>query len=190
MSNRTKFILIIVGGFIAIGFLLYWFWPRGTDTIVPAEDQLPAKIQLTPEQQNAVKLPQPTAAEIDSDSALRTARTFTERFATFSNTNGYIDLSALFTMCTPEMNDWLRNEYLPKLKKDFPANGFYYSVSTMAPSAAIATQKGESMQVTVSTQRQETKADKQGESFIQKINIDMKKADGKWLVDGAYWQKI
>lgn len=190
MSNRTKFILIIAGGFTIIGFLLYWFWPRATETVQPPENQLPAKVQLTPEQQNAVKLPEPDAAEIETDSALRTARTFTERFATFSSTNGYIDLQSLYSLCTPEMNDWLKNEYLPKLKKDFPADGFYYSVSTMAPSAAVLSQNGASMQVTVSTQRQETKGDKEGEPYVQKIIIDMQKIDGKWLVNAAYWQKI
>ena len=189
MSNRTKIIIILVAGFTAIGLLIWWLMPRNQATVATEEPQLPAKIQVTPEQQNAIKLPPPTPKEIDATLAMRAAKTFVERFATFSNTNGYVDIAVLDAISTPEMQAWLKTVYLPKLQKDFPSDGFFYSVNTMAPSAIVAEQKDSAMKVTVSTERQETKADKPGDPFLQKITVELKKSNNTWLVDAAYWQK-
>jgi len=190
MSNQgIKILLILFGGLIVIGILVYWLIPTGDESLTGDQTPLPAKVDLPQEQVNAVKLPPPTQKELDAQSGIRIAKTFVERFGTYSNTNGYFDFESVSKICTDTMVSWLKTSYLAQLKKDYPANGFSVVMATQAPAGSLVSQSDGAMTVRVSATRQETKGDKISEPFLQDIIVELKKIDAGWFVDAAFWQK-
>ncbi len=114
-------------------------------------------------------------------------KNFMERYGTYSNHAGFAGLYELEPMMNSKMRDWFYNSYLPKLRQDHPIDGFYYSVSTMAPSIELLREEEGLKVYKVSTQRTEM-IQKNEDTFIQDAELTMVEQSGTWLVDGVFWQ--
>lgn len=185
MTVKTKVIVIIVIGLAVIAMIVGGFLRLGRGVKLP--ESAPAPIVSPDDQAPAVQIAPPTAAEKQATSAAAVARTFVERFGSFSNQSGYLSFAELAPLTTGNFGDWLNSVYLPKLKKEHAPAGYYYEISTEAPLITVVEQTMDMAEFVITTERGE-KTDTSARTFQQKIILKMKKVDETWRVDGAYWQ--
>ena len=187
MTVRTKATIIIVAGVVVIAVIIGGFiWLNRADQ--PLAEMAPApKAELDDTTAEVVKIAPPTVAEKQAASIGAVAKTFVERFGSYSNQSGYSSLAELEALSTESFAAWLQSNYVPKLKKEHDPAGYYYEISTEAPMIASVEQSAAAAKFIVTTQRIE-KTDNGEKTFQQDIVLDMKKIGDEWRVDGAYWQ--
>ena len=187
MTVRTKATIIIVAGVVVIAVIIGGFiWLNRADQ--PLAETAPApKAELDDTTAEVVKIAPPTVAEKQAASIGAVAKTFVERFGSYSNQSGYSSLAELEALSTESFAAWLESNYVPKLKKEHDPSGYYYEISTEAPMIASVEQSAAAAKFIVTTQRIE-KTDNGEKTFQQDIVLDMKKIGDEWRVDGAYWQ--
>ncbi len=117
------------------------------------------------------------------------AKTFAEKFGSFSNQGNFENLQDAKYFMTTRMVDWT-NQYIEKNKK--VQNTAFYGVTTKSLKEEIITLSDdeESAQVLVSTQQEEfgSQVASRGKIVYKRLMLDFKKVDNSWKVDSAQWQ--
>jgi len=186
MTVRTKATIILLAGSLVIVFIVGGFiWLNRAER--PISETAPVPKEEMSDAAEAVKIAPPTAAEKQTASIGAVAKTFVERFGSYSNQSGYVSLAELKALTTETFAAWLESSYVPKLKKEHDPTGYYYEISTAAPIITPVEQAGDTAKYIVTTQRIE-KTDNAQSTFQQDIILEMKNVDGEWRVDGAFWQ--
>jgi len=186
MTVKTKATIIILAGSLVIAFIIGGFiWLNRAEQPLP--ETAPAPKAEIDDAAEAVKIAPPTAAEKQAASIGAVAKTFVERFGSYSNQSGYLSLAELKALTTETFATWLESSYVPKLKREHDPAGYYYEISTSAPMITPVTQSADAAKFIVTTQRTE-KTDNTEQTFQQDIVLEMKKVGEEWLVDGAFWQ--
>lgn len=114
---------------------------------------------------------------------------FVERFGTYSSQGQYENLENLLPFMTEEMKVWAQS--VVKKATSEPANKQYVGVTTKALAYTILSLREAqgTGEVKVSTQRVEMVGLPTNKKvYTQDILVKLKKEEGVWLVDGAYWQ--
>jgi uncharacterized protein (UPF0333 family) len=183
MFNRTKIAVLFLVAVIFIGIVAALFTIRkGGEK--PAEKEKAAVVVS----ETSAAAVAPASEEAKKEIAVKAlAVAFVERFGSFSNQGDYLNLQELLNVMTPTMANWVKSSYLPKLKKERPADGFYYAISTKAPVVEVLSEKAEAVKLKVTTKRDEQIAGQENKEFLQEITLDLVKQNNNWLVDGAYW---
>ncbi|MEK9155126.1 MAG: hypothetical protein AAB839_00590 [Patescibacteria group bacterium] len=129
----------------------------------------------------------PAAPVVKETSAITVARTFVERFGSYSTEADAENLEDILPMATPSFQQELV-ELARKARAS--ADGTYYGVSTIvvtAPKTVSATATETVLSMT--TQREETKDTPGNTSVIyQSITVTLVKSGTTWLVSGYSWQ--
>lgn len=118
------------------------------------------------------------------------ARSFAERFGSYSNQSDYGNISDLYGLMNSDMKNWA-DSYVNDLKADNSYSDGYYGIVTEALiEPRIDNFKPESgrVEVTASVQRKEIFASGETKVFDQDIKVSFAKENGVWLVAGAHWQ--
>lgn len=117
------------------------------------------------------------------------AKTFAEKFGSFSSQGNFENLQDAKYFMTPRMIDWT-NQYIEKNKKI--QNTVFYGVTTKSLKEEIITLSDdeESAQVLVSTQQEEfgSEVASRGKIIYKRLMLDFKKVNNSWKVDSAQWQ--
>lgn len=184
MSNRTKIALIIAAGFAAIVLIIIFIALGNRDKTAEKAANVKEGALIAVETPVVSPLPE---KEKQAFSAQSLALAFVERFGSFSNQSNFLNFKELFSTMTETMSVWVEKTYLPKLKKEYPAAGFFYSISTKTGTAEIIEQKDDSMKIKITAVRKETREGKGEQEFLQDIILELKKKNNNWLIDGAYW---
>jgi len=134
----------------------------------------------------------PPTHQLTANDLGKIAMAFSERIGSFSNQSGYTNINDLEIMMTDSMKTWA-DTYINKLETQYQNNGAFYSVTTHALLFKVNSfdDLAGMAKITVTTQRsvQDGSLKIQAKPYNQNISVTFKKVDGKWLVDGAYWQK-
>lgn len=188
MSRRNKILIIVVVILIIAILLLLLFLrllkkPTGitTTTGMPV---LPKVQNLTPREAAATAV---TTVDSTRQTLEALARTFTERFGSFSNQSNYVNLSDLNPMETVSVQKWTET-YVSKLRADNPPSGPYYGMTTRAINITVKILDADNAEATVGTQREETKQAAAPVITYQNLQLTFKKVNQKWLVDFVKWQ--
>ncbi|MBT4722182.1 hypothetical protein HN958_02270 [Candidatus Falkowbacteria bacterium] len=193
MTRNQKIIIIaavLVVIFAAVAIYLFVF---NNKEVAPDPNE---KVILTPSeniQAGDIEIPKfdrepPSKKEVQTATAQVTSKMFVERFGTFTNQSEFNSLEDLYVMMTPLMSGWVKTDYLPGLRSDYPADGEFYRMVTLALTAEIVNETVAQTDVMVSTQRTKTVGKNDPEKFNQDIKIELIKQGDNWLVDGAFWQ--
>jgi len=185
MTIKTKVVIIIVAGIIIIAAIIGGFLWLSRGDKLPESAPAP-KVEINAPSA-AVKIAPPTEAEKQAASVGAVAKTFVERFGSYSNQSGYLNFTELKALTTETFAAWLQSSYVPKLKKEHDPAGYYYEISTAAPVLTPGEQSATAAKFVITTQRIE-KTDNAEKTFQQDIVLELKKVGEEWLVDGAYWQ--
>lgn len=195
MSRRLK-ILVAVIVLILVG-LLIWLLLRG-------KGQAPA-VQPSPQAQEQIQtgpavtaqtLPTPlgtapaqgTQTSANAPTSLESfARSFAERYGSYSNQSNYENLKDLYTFMTVR----LRNEteaYVARESANTNTSS-YFGVSTRAISAKALEQTDSTAKFRLTTQRAESQSGKPAPRiYYQDIELSFLSVAGEWKVDRAEWK--
>lgn len=207
-NRRTLGIIIIALGFIILALLLYLsFFVRPSEGPEPVTvDVPPITGQLPPSQENTeptvtpneqprnyqkYDITQEEEHEVNEQDLIKISQAFAERFGSYSNYSNYSNFSDLKIFMTEEMKIWA-DKYVEELRSSSQGATDYYGVTTNAITSEVLSfnDNSGSAAIMVTTQRRESTSQvNEGSAYIQDIQITLKRLNGEWLVDKAYWQE-
>lgn len=126
-----------------------------------------------------------------SEASLKSiARSFAERFGTYSNQNNFENIEHLIPYMTERMKQWATN-YLEEKRTNPVYAGIYHGITTKSLSITTVsydTSDG-TAEFLVKTQRREsTGSTSNSQLTYQDIQIKFKREQGIWKVDEAWWK--
>ncbi|MDO8559797.1 MAG: hypothetical protein Q7S23_02045 [bacterium] len=190
MTKRTKIIVILVLALVVVlALVLIARAPRPARPLGPEQvSPLPGAGTTLPPVGGTVTQPvePPVTKEPKTQATLEAlAKTFAERFGSFSTHGGSTNLQQLQPLMTEQFAVTARSAQQQVLLGD----GFY-GVTTKVLSAEIVALNSEETeaQVVVQTQRSETRTGGGRQQFYQKLTVTLVKNTAGWRVDGASWQ--
>jgi len=145
--------------------------------------------------QPTVNQPAPRKADVKPDersNAIRVAMAFSERFGSFSNSSSFSNILDLKPAMTETMAAWA-DKYVEDLQASTAPSGEYYGTTTRAVNSQLINfdEVRGFATVKVTTQRHESTAvNPAGRTYYQDITLDLRRQDGVWKVDAAYWAKL
>ncbi|MFA6017973.1 MAG: hypothetical protein WCT28_01280 [Patescibacteria group bacterium] len=188
MERKTKIEIAVAVGIILIflGFIVWWKWPVAQiqDSVVPSTSNIPASTSKTTDSNAVSDVVEPPV--VKETSASTVARTFVERFGSYSSEADAANIEDVLSMATPSFQ-----KQLEKLVKDVRAasDGAYYGISTVViTTPKIISASSTQTVLSMTTQREET-IDAPGNTLVkyQSITVTLIKSGTTWLVDGYVW---
>lgn len=133
-------------------------------------------------------VPKVDPADVPTDetvSATTIARTFVERFGSYSTESGYENIDDVLPLATDELRE--RLEDLAEDARE-SASSSYYGVSTRIISLKVESEGASAMTLLVTTQREEA-FDTPGNTSVkyQDIRLALVRESDDWLVDDFTW---
>lgn len=204
MNKKFGLLIILVLGVILISAIAYYIFAYTQPADENQLEGLPItntagenKTEETPVAQNndTGKVPVETVTK-KADTPLgqldieRMAKSFAERFGSFSNQSNYTNITDLRMFMSEKMKKWA-DAYMAKNQKDNTADQVYYGLTSKALSADTTLfddAKGAAT-VIVETRRREAMGTSNNSSnlYNQKITITFVKENQIWKVDSAIW---
>ena len=139
---------------------------------------------------NAAPTNATTSAPVLSDptstkEAVALARSFTERFGTYSNQNDFDNINNLRVYMTDKME-----KAADKIIADSEGNQTsYYGITTRVLATDISKEEEKRVEVTLTTQRQESSDEKpEPNIFQQDVELVLVLEGNGWLVDSVNWK--
>ncbi len=188
MSRRNKIIIVVVAVLLIL-LALWLLWSRffrvapETIIVIP-EDELVADIEETgPVEMIDAEESSRAPVEVSVDSL---ARTFAERYASYSNESDFANLHDLEPLMTESM--WAETEVLID---SLEVEDIYHGVTSRAITITVPAMDDNDLMVSVEVvmQREDALGSPQNiEIKYETLVLDMVKESGTWKVDGATWQ--
>lgn len=189
MSRKVRSALLAVLAALVLAVILWLLF--GRQPAVPPEPspQAPATstgATLPPagEAPEVPPTPQPTQAAV-----LVVARSFAERFASWSTDDGFASFELLEGEATSQVREFLRT-YRADLAARYPASGGYHGVTGRALSPRVDQLDDEAglAEVTVGLQLAESSGGNVTPSISNReLMLRLVRRDGQWLVDFLKW---
>lgn len=207
-NRRTIGITVIAIGVILLAVLIYLsFFAKNEPETEPVNTETPAVTgQLPPSGDNQESTTTPSDRPVDSQKydisqeeehqinqhdLSKLAQLFAERFGSYSNYSNYANFSDLKIFMTDTMKSWA-DKYVEELRSSSQGGVDYFGITTEAITSEVEAynESSGSASILVTTQRRESTSQiDEGEAYMQKIQIGLKKVNGEWLIDKAYWQE-
>lgn len=209
MNNRkTLGIAIIVIGIILLAILIYLsFFAKNEPEPTPVDSETPGitgQLPASSENQESTTTPsdQPRNYQkydiskeeehkTNQNDLVKISQVFAERFGSYSNYSNYSNFSDLKLFMTDTMKSWA-DKYVEELRSSSQGGQEYFGIITKAITSKVEAynESAGSASIMVTTQRRESTSQvDEGEAYLQDIQIGLKKVNGSWLVDKAYWQE-
>lgn len=197
---NKKFItilILIVAIFVIGGAILAWMFLNNPKDVVNTNQ--PATNKVSNSNGNAAN----TNAAVNSNSAasgnnsgstsiedeiVSLAKSFIDRYGTFSSQNEYDNINDLRTYMTESMN-----KDADKLIKEIEANNTngskgYYGITTRTLSSEMVELKDSEAKLNLTAQRKESsEAKPELNVYYQNVEVIIKKESGVWKVDKVTW---
>lgn len=189
MTRRTKILIgITIGVLIVMAIVLYLLWKnRSVPQAGTPEAATPVSQGTTPGDPNIsapVAVPQQTTPFATAEA---TARSFVERWGSFSTESDFQNIEDLYALMTDSMRTWA-NTYLADQRKVQAAGVEFYGVTTRAMKTEVLEQSADSVRIRVTVQRVETKGSAQAQSSYKTMEVALKHIGQAWFIDGAWWK--
>lgn len=188
MNRNQKTMLIIIIVIVGILFLLFFVGGRKKAAKTPAVTatptvSLPANFVPKSKPLNDTEIKE---MKVETQ-VLAVARTFAERYGSFSNQGGFSNLLDLEPIVTPSLWNDLQTFHLAQQKE---IGKEYYGISTRALSTKLGKFDSASYaEVNVQTQRDEARGTTANPRvYYQELKLQLVKLNGSWLVDTTKWQ--
>lgn len=181
--DRRRLIIafVLIGLLVVAGWLGgRWYWGRPSalpPVSTPTASPAPAPAAPRP----AVG---PAAPKTEAErSALRLARLFAERFATFSSQSRYEGITELAEVTTDRFRQWLTSSYIPSLQAEHPATA--YSGQTTRVLSIELKEATPTTATAVAQVQQEFTAAAGSTVRYTTLTVGLTKKGAGWLVDSA-----
>lgn len=205
MTRQLKFILILVVLAVVLliggGIIAYFYWQNnGETTAVNVNNSVTETNTNNQTTNSTVKTNQntngttttpvdtPEIKELTDTQMLdQLAKSFTERYGSFSNQNDYENLLNLKIYMTKRMQEEV-DEFVEESAQDDVEVEDYYGITTKILTIKQVSLEGSKAMYQITAQRNEaqglTGANK---TYTQGANIEFKKADAQWKVHKFTW---
>jgi hypothetical protein len=183
MLSRKR-IEIVIAVLILIGLLiLLWFVLRKPKT--------PEAPVIVPEQQITQTVPEVNPASVPAPgvvSASTVARTFIERFGSYSSETNFANVDDIMALATPGYQEELRG-IVAGYRRQFANQTQYTGVSTYVISVKTSNESDSTASFLITTQREEA-VGTPGNTTVryQDADISLIKSGDNWLIDDLRWQ--
>lgn len=130
------------------------------------------------------------ASGSEKDRMLTMASLFTERFGSYSNQSDFGNITDLKMYMTNGMKEWA-DDFVMENRGSTEENAAYYGIITHVISKELIEMDDDdgSAVIMVDTRRQEMEGSGDGgDSFNQKLRIDLLRENGRWKIDNVSWQ--
>ncbi len=114
------------------------------------------------------------------------ARSFVERWGSFSSETDFANVEDLSQYMTASMQKWARDYANQQRKKTIP--GQFYGITTRAMTVQTLSEKPDVVRFRFGAQRSEVKGTAEANIFYQDMEVELKKEGEIWKVDGAWWK--
>lgn len=201
MSRRNKIIIFSVIALVLILLIVIIVWyflktPQPSPTPIdnqPTFGGLPQRLPVIENdvvgQNNSIEVVPIQDQKVES-TIKAIARTFAERFGSYSNQGEFENLADLKDLMTVKMRGWT-DSYITSQRVEQANAVSYYGVTTIALSVSVIS-FDESLgraDVLVAAQRQEARGDTTNPQLsYQNLLLKMVKTGDGWKIDEAIWQ--
>lgn len=196
MTLRAKFFIIFGVVILFIVFIILMLVrgsgnetteeaPLTTTPVTPLSGERFAEREVP-----APSLPSPTpSAPVRAPDAQALARSFTERFGSFSNQSNFENIRELSPLMTPLMQAWA-DRFIADAKAKEVHGAPYYGITTRAvqTNVKMLDERLGDAEIMVKTSRREVKGDAAPLVRYQDLVLTMKKIEGEWKVERASWK--
>lgn len=186
MDERKKRLILIGGIVILLIILLLLFWPRGNDELAPAPQERPVT-EVAPQEESQVaplvvrEVPSPTQA-----SAEAIARSFAERFASFSAESYFANVRDLYPLMTSSFRAEQERQIASAMASDD-----YYGISSELTSLEVISFTETEAVMDAHLQRVEARGSATNTTTRQEtLSLVLVFENDSWLVDEASWSGI
>ena len=202
-KKKIKIIGIIILIMIVIIAILIWLLSRADEDVLelpindnsvttPTGTGLPGGGTTAPVGADIITEPaEPDVIEVDQQTSLKQlARSFTERYGSYSNQSDFenlVDLTALMSQAMAARTE----SYIESAREVLQDNARYSGTTTRALSVKIDSYNeddGEAV-VTVTAQRRESSDIAQDRIYYQSLTIEFIKVRESWKADSATWNE-
>jgi hypothetical protein len=199
MNKKIGILAILALGIVLIGTIAYYLLVYTKNNVskeapvLPDSPGAPAQTETKPVSDNKNPLAQtPVSPErpVASADLERIAKSFAERFGSFSNQSNFSNITDLEIFMSQKMKSWSDN-YIKKNQKANVADEVYYGLTTKAVSAKTESfdEGAGTAKIIVSTRRREAMGTTNNASklYNQDVAISFVKEAQVWKVDSAIW---
>ena len=202
--NRKKtigIIIIIIGVFLIAGIIFTFtaFYGDNTDPDTPTDPGATVEpdTPTTPKPPTRIKITPPdipptsTPKDVTEEELRQIARSFAERFGSYSNQSDFSNINDLRMFMSQKMKNWAES-FVREQREKKTNNDIYYGITTKSVSEKVQKYDKNSGQaeIMVQTRRRESTGTRNNSSNVynQEILFKFIKEKGAWKVDSAYWQ--
>lgn len=203
-KKRKLGYLLIALALILIAIIVYLFlqpqdnflknlFSRPSKEVISEDDQEKAFEKMQREIDEQKEYPYDPAFEAsrqwEEDDFKQVARSFAERFASFSSHSDYSNIEDLESLMSNKMKIWA-SKYVADLKAKQKDSSAYYGTvgKVLVEPKIINPEQSSKIEVLVTVQRQEITSESAENIYDQDIKISFINENSKWVVDEAYWQ--
>ncbi len=189
MTRRQRNIIILLGILVIILILLILllmrFWPKPKPEQVIEEE--PVVLEEVEETDSRTPIQKKQAEERETTASVQTvAKTFVERYGSYSNESDFANLRDLYPLMTDafkaETEAYIEGTTIPETFYGITTRVITLKIDDYDETAGTAT-------VTISTQREEAVDSPQNVSVrYQDIELSLVMESGVWKVDSAQWK--
>ncbi len=188
MTRRTKVLIAItVLVLIVMGVVIYLLWKNRQASAGLVNKPATTTPAATSNNGSPVPGTTTTPQATPFAGAEATARSFAERFGSFSSESNFQNIADLYVVMTPTMRQWA-DTYVAAERALRAKQTEFYGVTTRAMKTEIIERSADGIRVRVTTQRVETKGTAQPRSFYQSMEVALKQFGQGYFVDGAWWK--
>lgn len=183
MDRRRLLIIAGAATLAAVAFIL-WLFLRQPAAPLPEPQPTPTSTAGS----EAALPPQPTAPvapQPGQTGAVVAARVWAERFASWSNDDGFTNLQQLHGQSTEQVRSFLAT-YRQQLQQRYPLEQGYRGVTGRALSPVLGSYSPDAAEVSVAMQLAESTSTVPT-VYNRTLDLRLVRGDGAWLVDFVKW---
>lgn len=193
MTPRFKRIILAACILVVIVVTIWGFWIWSKAARVPPSvgaGASPSAIPALPPVRPAVPLGAVSSPETKGEVAQAGieafARSFVERYGSFSNQSNYENLEDLYPFMTARLRREAEATVSAARAKSSGALPEYFGVTTRVMAVKKNSVSGDRAELLIATQRQNSGTN--SALIYQDIALTLVKTEGQWKVDGATWR--
>lgn len=175
--------IIILVVFIAA---LVLFFKKSANYQTVVDDDAPGALDISNDRGTGVSKVDPEdIPKVTTVSASTIARTFVERFGSYSSESNFVNVEDILSLATDDFQDDL-NDIIERARRN--ADDAYYGISTVIITTKVVNESASAVTLRLTTQREEAIDDPANASVrYQDIVVHLVKVGDDWLIDGFTW---
>lgn len=188
MDRRTKIIIIItIVLLIILAVLLFWMRLKDQEpeVVVVIPDEVVGEVEAVEETGPVEMMPEESARDTKEVSVETIAKTFAERYTSYSNESDFANLYDLFPLMTASFQ-----EEIEQMIASTEVDDIYYGITSQVISTQVTLGEEETTaEVQMNLQREKALGTPQNTEVVYEVLIlTMVKESGSWKVDGTAWE--